>query len=200
MINFAKHSFCLALAVFTLISCANSASIKAHAPITAEEQRRIDNPPQYLLDAIATRIPEERAILREQEAYALEEGRPLRPFELELAQKVGVAHPERVRLLATFDMPSSEANIHGTFVVAQVIGYAIYFRPDMIGDNPKYYEILAHELAHVRQFEVYGIDQMIERSFVETVVLGPGKLPLVEREAIEWGHRGYDDPNTVYGF
>ena len=193
-----KTFVCIVAALF-ISGCALNQARQLHAPITAEERFLINNPPQSLLDAIERNLPESRKRTIAAEAIALKHGRVLTPFERELAVKVGVRYPDKIRLLITDKFPIEEnANGHSV-AIGLCMRYGVFVKSFVLADPPKYYEVVAHEFAHVWQFEKHGIDGMTRRFFVESAVLGPDKLIPVEREAIELGNKAYDDPGTIYG-
>jgi hypothetical protein len=180
--------------------CAITTVATLYAPITADEQFLIDNPPPALLAAIERKLPESRKRTLEAEAIALKNGRPLSDFERELAVKVGVKNPDKIRILVTDKFPIDEERAVGPHSVAigLTMRYGVFIKSYVPADPAKYYEVVAHEFVHVRQFEQFGIDGMTRRFIVESVVLGDKLIP-VEREAVTIGNRAFDDPKTVYG-
>ena len=96
------------------------------------------------------------------ERKALDRGVPLSAAQLADAVRVGVAHPERVRLHVVERMPwpaprAITGFLERSGVVPSRIGgltlrYAIFLRKDCPDDR----RLLAHELAHTAQYERLG--------------------------------------------
>lgn len=96
-----------------------------------------------------------------QEAHILRRGIALSGPQLHLAAKVGIANPEKVRLLSVTVIPPTNRFFRavGTklgFVSSQTIGmtlqYGIYIQEDHWG----HLQLIAHELTHVAQYERLG--------------------------------------------
>jgi hypothetical protein len=125
---------------------------------------------------------EERRILRE--------GVALGPLPAADARRIGVKHPERVRLLETSAMPSPE---HPLFLAvfgrsrlippdteALTLGYGIYIHTAHRGTR----SIVAHELKHVAQQEALGGLRPFYRKYLaECFTHGYPNGPM-EREAM----------------
>jgi len=123
-----------------------------------------------------------------QETRLLKQGRPLAADEMELARRMGVQHPEKVRVLvlAQFPLPDDPE------LAAQVkplglnsddaggfgMGYAVLVKPQFEGRR----WLLAHELVHVSQRERIGTDAFIRRYLLELKTVGYSRSPL-EMEA-----------------
>jgi hypothetical protein len=78
-----------------------------------------------------------------------------------MARKLGVVHPEKVRLLAVDVIPPTNRLLRGIgpklgFVSSHTIGmtlrYGIFIQTDHWGDR----RLLVHELAHIAQYERFG--------------------------------------------
>ncbi len=123
-----------------------------------------------------------------QEARLLKQGRPLAADEMELARRMGVQHPEKVRVLvlAQFPFPddpelASQAAALGLGsdqAGGFSMGYAVLVKPQFEGRR----SLLAHELVHVAQRERLGIDAFIRRYLLELKTVGYSHSPL-EMEA-----------------
>ena len=93
------------------------------------------------------------------EAY--KSGRPLNDFEFRLARRIGVRHPECVRISEVAEMPVPEQlglrmamhqlNMLGDNTLGLTLGYGIFVRRGHATSR-----LLAHELRHVCQFESAG--------------------------------------------
>ena len=130
---------------------------------------------------------------RLREATILCAGQPLMPDQLALARAVGVAAPERVRVqpVASVPMPLPQplrraAELLGCLsphIVGMTLGYGIVLRHDVCGDPA----LLAHELAHVAQYERLGRFRGFLRQYVrECVWPGYPRGPLeIEARAAE---------------
>lgn len=95
------------------------------------------------------------------ESLILQQGIALSPAQGDNARTLGVAHPEKVRLLAVGVIPPTNRLLRalGTrlgIVSGQTIGmtlrYGIFIQTQHWGDR----RLLVHELAHVAQYERFG--------------------------------------------
>jgi len=107
------------------------------------------------------------------------------------AKRIGVAHPERVRLLEVPEMPSPEDSIFTEIVgrarliapdiEAITVGYGIYIHSGYWGVR----SLVAHELVHVAQVEkLGGIRQFYEHYLGECIQYGYPNGPM-EQEAMK---------------
>lgn len=110
---------------------------------------------------LAEAIPKAFDHATRHQSIILQSGRPLSPRERTIAVKVGVQHPDRVRILAVprippFDSPRlAEIAVllnYPTEVAGTAVGYGIYLREDQARNE----DTLAHELVHVAQHERFG--------------------------------------------
>jgi hypothetical protein len=103
--------------------------------------------------------------------------------------RVGVAHPERVRIVVTSDFPATAELALATQLKAQygvdrrtktphaeTMGYAIFIRPDYA--NARW--VLAHELTHVAQFETLGTERFLHDYLMQLILVGYTYAPLEE--------------------
>ena len=188
------------LALAMLSACSATFAPRKPPAITAQEQALLDNPSPELLRAIEAYVPQASAELRKSEAVALQKGRALTDEELVLAKRVGVKHPEKIRIYFTSTFPINEDEIHnGGDIVALTMNYGIFVKPYVSFRREAYLEIITHEFAHVVQFERIGVEGMSRRFNLETFILRDKLIP-IEREAIAMGEAVYDDPQTSYGF
>jgi len=95
------------------------------------------------------------------ELFILGRGVALSEAQADKARKLGVVHPEQVRLLAVEVIPPTNRLLRGIgtklgLVSSQTIGmtlrYGIFIQRDHWGDR----RLLVHELAHVAQYERFG--------------------------------------------
>ena len=128
------------------------------------------------------------------EAQGQERGSPLDPEQLELATRIGILHPEKVRLVMVdaVPFPSHDAAMRrlgesmgfiGADVInnAQAFGYTIWVRKGFVLDRAR----LAHELVHVEQIERSAGFSVYARKYIEQLrEFGHANMPL-EREAYE---------------
>ena len=105
------------------------------------------------------------------------------------ARQVGVAHPERIRVLLIPDMPlpddqelrlvALQTGLLGPNIVGLTLGYGIYIR---IGHESR--QLLSHECRHVYQYECAGsIAAFLPKYLAEIaeVGYGPGAFELDAR-------------------
>lgn len=142
-----------------------------------------------------TLLPLAYAWAEEQERVILRDGVPLSASQTADAGSVGVAHPERVRLLKVTSVPVPEhpalrAAAEATGLISpQTIGltlrYGIFIRSDFWSDR----RLLAHELVHTSQYERLGGFQPFLRQYLhECLTLGYPAAPL-EQEAVRFAER-----------
>lgn len=138
---------------------------------------------------IAEVLPEARAYAAAHEAIILANGDPLSGQQIADARRVGVAHPENVRVLATDAIPMpnnvrlrqlmSEHGMTPGNLVGMTFGYGIYVLEPSVGNR----HLLMHELAHVAQYErLGGIEPFTREYMAQLLTFGYGDAPL-EREA-----------------
>ncbi len=134
------------------------------------------------LNAVA---PKAVAWVAKEEAALLKEGRPLTSAEAVIAVRMGVQHPEKIRLavLAAFPFPSDpllakEAGALGfgsDRERGRSMGFAVLIKPRFRGER----KLLAHECVHVAQRERLGLEAFIRRYLLELRTVG------YERSALE---------------
>ena len=111
--------------------------------------------------AVTLILPVACAWAKRQESFILRTGVVLSPALVDTARKVGIVHPDRVRLRAVSRVPPMNWLLRRVgeklgFISPQTIGmtlrYGIYIREGHWGDR----RLLVHELAHVAQYERMG--------------------------------------------
>lgn len=128
------------------------------------------------------------------ESTILRRGAALSTAEADKARTVGVAYPEKVRLLAVDIIPPTNSLLRtmGTrlgFVSSQTIGmtlrYGIFIQKDHWGDR----RLLVHELVHVAQYERFGgFRKFLVQYLQECINPGypHGDLEVEAKKAEEW--------------
>jgi hypothetical protein len=98
---------------------------------------------------------------KRQESIILKTGMPISPSQAVTAKQMGIAHPERVRLLAVRQVPpliwplrwlGKRLGVVSGQTIGMTLRYGIFIREDHFGDL----RLLIHELAHVAQYERLG--------------------------------------------
>jgi len=126
----------------------------------------------------------------EQESIILASGTALTAAQLADARQMGVAHPDRVRLLAVASVPMPDdpvlraagetAGLMSPFTAGLTLRYGIFIRSDMIDDRG----LIAHELVHTGQYERFGsVGAFLRQYLSECLSMGYPAAPL-EQEAI----------------
>ena len=121
----------------------------------------------------------------DQEALILTQGVPLTTEQLADAQRVGVLHPEKVRILKVAIIPgpthpllasaAKSVNLTGPNTLGLTLGYGIYIRADQGDSRP----LVVHELAHTAQFErLGGINAFLRQYLKECLKDGYNNAPL----------------------
>lgn len=171
----------------SLAACSN-----ATQDIAASEQKLIDNPSPEILAEVEEILQERLSRQTKLEAHILATGRSLTELEIKLARAVGVKHPSRIRILEVAHIPlrdtdqkliSGEAIKKPPFRMAVIgglqAGYGLVIDKRYLKET----WLLAHEFAHIHQFEKLGQERMLRQVLIEHQVLD-GKLIPIEREAI----------------
>jgi hypothetical protein len=126
----------------------------------------------------------------EQERVVLRNGVPLTPEQTADAVKIGVAHPEKVRLLKVVRIPipthpALRAAAETTQLISPSTGgltlrYGIFIRADCWYDR----QLIFHELVHTLQYERFGgFQQFLQQYLYECINIGYPNAPL-EQEAV----------------
>lgn len=135
-------------------------------------------------------LPLVKTWCEEQEQIILRDGVPLTPAQIADARKIGVIHPEEVRLLMVGEIPTPQ---HPLLVAAikkvwadtkltkgLTLQYGIFIRADCWDDR----ELIAHELVHTTQYErLGGIQNFLRQYLFECLTIGYPAAPM-EQEAI----------------
>jgi hypothetical protein len=126
----------------------------------------------------------------EQERVILRDGLSLSPAQAADAKSIGVAHPEKVRLLRVALVPKPEhPGLRAAAEVTQLISphtagltmrYGIFIREDCWGARL----LVAHELVHTSQYErLGGFQQFLQKYLYECITIGYPAAPM-EQEAV----------------
>jgi hypothetical protein len=134
-------------------------------------------------------LPLACAWAKEQERLIITRGVELSEIQMADAQRIGIASPERVRLMKTERIPlpqrpelrsvAQEAKIITPATAGLTLGYGIVIHSFAWGER----KLVVHELVHVRQYEqLGGIDAFLRRYLGECVTGGYPQAPM-EQEA-----------------
>ena len=135
-------------------------------------------------------LPLACAWAEEQERVILREGVPLTLAQTTDAVKIGVAHPERVRLLSVGRVPIPEhpalrAAAEATRLISPRTGgltlrYGVFIRSDCWSDR----RLIFHELVHTLQYErLGGFQEFLQQYLHECISIGYPAAPM-EQEAV----------------
>jgi len=170
------------LASMLFAGCAVSA---AH-PLHAAERRGLTHPSADVVAQVDRLMPGVVALILSTEANALAHGRALTADERALARSVGVAAPERVRVLEESSMPGTDepalALLVRQFGAYNPRRWGLTARYGIVFKTRPTKPLLAHELRHVAQYEHLGLDGFARRYITELLVVGYANSPL-EAEA-----------------
>lgn len=111
-------------------------------------------------------------------------GRDLEGWELELARKVGVTHPERVRIALVDALPfplipgvrqlAAHYGMNGTNAVGLTLGHGVFVRRGFYS-----LKVASHEFRHVQQYEESGsVARLLLRYLAEVIRYGYRDAPL----------------------
>lgn len=141
-------------------------------------------------EQLASLLPLAGAWASAQEQRILAEGEPLTARQQADARLVGVAHPERVRILVVREIPQPEnpelrtaaeaAHLISPFTCGMALRYGIFLREDRASER----DLLVHELTHTAQYErLGGFAEFLSQYLFECIMIGYPEGPL-EQEAI----------------
>lgn len=133
---------------------------------------------------------------QKEEENILKNGVALSADEMVTASKIGVRHPERVRLLRVPQVPmpqdavlraaAAQAGLVSEQTAGMALRYGIFIRDDMW---PNRSAIVAHELVHTAQYErLGGLAPFLKQYLSECSTVGYSQAPL-EQEAIQTANR-----------
>ncbi|MEM0977615.1 MAG: hypothetical protein AAGJ34_08780 [Pseudomonadota bacterium] len=156
-------------------------------PVSAEQAALIAMPTANIMAEVNAELPAflEEDVVLEQVAFKI--GRPLSADETELARRLGVQSPGKVRIAVVPRIPgkatrqdylSRYANLRTTRALAA--GYGIIVAKGL--GEARW--VLAHELVHVRQFERLGREGLARQVLIERAVLAGKTVIPIEQEAI----------------
>ncbi|HWQ92719.1 MAG TPA: hypothetical protein VN673_13675 [Clostridia bacterium] len=133
-------------------------------------------------------LPFACAWARHQESVILRTGVPLSDRERTVAQRMGISHWDRVRLLAVDRVPplnrwlrqiGLQIGVVSPDTAGMTLRYGIFIRADCWGD----WRLVIHELAHVVQYERLGGFRAFLRDYLGECVNPGYPLGPLEREA-----------------
>jgi Domain of unknown function (DUF4157) len=110
-------------------------------------------------------------------------GLPLAPEHAEVARRIGVGHPEDVRIFVSSELPfpdhpmlraaALETGLLGPNMAGLTLGHTIFIR-----DGQYSFRLLSHELRHVAQYEAAGsIDAFLPQYLAQIVEFGYDAAP-----------------------
>ncbi len=134
-------------------------------------------------------LPLAAAWAAEQERVILQTGVALTEGQIADARRIGVAQPERVRLLQVPEIPTpshpvlaqaAEATgLISPLTIGLTLRYGIFIHEDHWGQR----RLVAHELAHTMQYERLGsIEAFLRQYLHECITIGYPEAPM-EQEA-----------------
>ncbi len=149
-----------------------------------------------LLQLLEELLPQICDWAQKEEENILKNGVALSADEMVTASKIGVRHPERVRLLQVSQVPmpqdavlraaAAQAGLVSEQTAGMALRYGIFIRDDVW---PNRSAIVAHELVHTAQYErLGGLAPFLKQYLSECLTLGYSQAPL-EQEAIQTANR-----------
>jgi len=124
------------------------------------------------------------------EKVALENGVPLSSAQAEDAKRVGVIHPERVKIFAVPQIPiprhpilrsaAEETQLITPATDGLTLRYGIFIKSSFLNDH----RLIVHELIHTSQYEkLGGFLPFLRKYLMECITIGYPEAPM-EQEAI----------------
>jgi hypothetical protein len=132
---------------------------------------------------------------QKQETISLRNGVILTEPQLADARRVGIVHPERVRLLFVKEIPlpvfpmlrraAESTGLISRDTLGMTLRYGIFIRADYRDDRL----LLVHELAHTAQYERFGGFTPFLKEYLRECLTPPGyPFGPLEQEALRVGH------------
>ena len=129
------------------------------------------------------------------EKVVLENGDPLPNSQIEDAIRVGVIHPERVRILKVPQIPfpkhpvlkaaAKTTQLITSSTVGLTVRYGIFVHSDFSDDRC----VIVHELVHTSQYEkLGGFLPFIRKYLLQLINIGYPEAPM-EQEAVEMAEK-----------
>ena len=150
------------------------------------DRAALADPPRSVVDNVEALLPGALAVIEDSEREILRRGRPLTAEETRIALAVGVAQPERVRVLVRDDFIeprdrefvalARRLGLDDGDLAGRTSGHGLQLRPRMAKSR----RLLAHELTHVAQYERLGKETLLRQYFTEMLVVGYERAPLEE--------------------
>jgi hypothetical protein len=142
-----------------------------------------------LLSQLELLLPLACAWVEQQEQTVLQSGVPLAEDQFADARRVGVFRPEQVRLLQVAEVPVPDnptlaaaaraVGLVSPFTVGLTVRYGIFIRAQQWGRR----RLVAHELAHVMQYERCGGIEPFLRQYLHECATAGYSGSMLEREA-----------------
>ncbi|MGF1734448.1 hypothetical protein [Photobacterium satsumensis] len=142
------------------------------------------NPPEDLMNQMALILPLANDFVAKNQQEALDNGVALTSTQMELAKRVGIQHPDKIRLYYVTKLPfpehptlaklAHEQGYSSPLMAAYTYGYGIWIRKQFQHDK----ELLAHEFIHVRQAEQLGLESQIKQYLMQLYIYGYADAPL----------------------
>jgi len=165
------------------------------APLTEAERAELAAPPAAVAERVGQLLSPAVQFVQSSEQQVRERGRLLTAEEQQLARVVGVAQPERVRVLIAdefiapadpaFAIEARKLGLGDRAEDGRTLGHAIQIKPQYANAH----WLLAHELTHVGQFERLGASEFVREYLTELLMFGYARAPL-ERAAASNEHLG----------
>jgi hypothetical protein len=125
-----------------------------------------------------------------QEAVILRDGVALTASQLADARRIGIVHPERVRLRVVDEIPmpshpllrqaAETTGMLSPLTAGLTLRYGIFIRADCWGDR----RLVVHELAHTAQYERFGGFRPFLEQYLRECIMPPGyPFGVLEQEA-----------------
>ncbi|MDF3080479.1 hypothetical protein [Burkholderia sola] len=137
-----------------------------------------------LADILPSALPAAVAWAEAEAARGLAQGAPLTPRQADDARTVGVAQPDRIRVMAVERMPfpdtptlaaiARDTGLLSPATIGLTLGHAVYV---LRGQDTR--RLLTHEFRHVHQYEAAGsIGAFLARYLHEIATVGYHDAPL----------------------
>jgi hypothetical protein len=134
-------------------------------------------------------LPLACAWAEEQERVILRDGVPLTISQLVDARRIGVSHPDRVRLRVVEEIPlpthpdlrmaAEMTGLISPMTIGLTLRYGIFIRSDCWGER----RLVVHELVHTLQYErLGGFTPFLQQYLHECITIGYPAAPM-EQEA-----------------
>lgn len=139
--------------------------------------------PQDIVAKVEAFLPLVEQYVHDNQKIALELGEPLSDKQLQMASRIGITYPDKVRIHYVEHLPRPEnesllfqfqrLGMDSPHFAGITYGHGIWIKNQYRGDKL----LLAHELIHVRQVEEQGLTEQTRSYLLQLMIFGYKEAP-----------------------